>query len=441
MTIDNFLFTELSDEALTAGKPFAGFATGEFVDMLGRTVKFAKKDLAAYLKNTLAFIGELQSRGHDGLPIDAMRHERGEAAGWITGAEIGEVSNSEGETVPVILLAAKWTKLGVELIRDRILVNFSPSVDRESKRIAGGSLTNWPASVDANGVPLFSAVELSQGVYVLEHEPAGLLQTIAGKVDQLLERFRPGGVEQEEPAELAGDVVGIGKVAGETEPAESSDGGTEMSITLEKLTDEQRDEVLAQARASVMEELGQAEGETVDGAVERLKGELQLSAFSDVANLDETRDQLVGTMKEVLEAELLRVQSQSGAMLAQMMADMKRQQHIADFAQRVTGGTDDAPRAIPAKAEDVDKFLSSLTDGQRVAAEAILSAIVDQGLVEFGEVGHGRRVQGTAQLEPETAALLEAHIKAGGKVAEFFAATKDILGDMDSYDLSQYKEA
>ena len=199
--------------------------------------------------------------------------------------------------------------------------------------------------------------------------------------------------------------------------------------------------MLAQARASVMAELGQAEGETAEDAVERLQKQLQLAAFSDVANLDEVRDQLVTGMREVLQAELVRVQSQSGAMLAKMMADLKRQQHIADFAQRVTGGTDDVPRAIPVKAEDVDKFLSGLTDGQRQAAEAILGAIVDQGLTEFGEVGHGRRVQGTAQLEPAIAAQLQAHIKAGGKVAEFFAATGDILGDMESYDLSPYEEA
>lgn len=503
-TIDQFLFTELGSETLTEGQPFAGFAIGEFIDMAGREVKFAKEELAAYLKNTVAFIAELQVKGHDGLPIDSMRHERGEAAGWITGAEEGEVKDSKGTTVPVLLLAAKWTKLGVKLIEDRILVNFSPSVDTEKKRIVGGSLTNWPASVDAKGVPLFSAVELSQGIRILalgDDEGFGerisrvrgawrlvypdredgpymyvrevfddyLILSYGDKVYQVGYAVGDSGVIQFEARDkwlqvrqtwveaaqaflnsaraMAGRILQgdefVGDGAGETEtpPADTNLGGASVAISMAELTEEQREDLEAQARAAVMKELGQTEGETPDQTLERLQKQLKLSAFADVANLGEVREELMGGLEEALKAEMALMQKQSGAMLAKMMSDLKLRQHIADFSQRVTGGTDDAPRAIPVKAEDMDKFLSSLSDGQREAAEAILGAIVEQGLVDFDEVGHGKRVQGTTQLEPEMAVQLREFIEAGGKIEDFFEAAEAVLGDMASYDLSPFEEA
>lgn len=161
--MQDFLFVELA--GLTPGKAFAGFAAGTFVDMNGREVEFKPGTLKTFLANTLTAIAAARAKGMPGLPIDARAHDKGEAAGWIVDASEGEVEDSAGAKVPVLMLAAEWTKLGLELLRDRIMANFSPTVDVRGKSIRGGSLTNWPASVDASGAPLFPAVELAQGMF------------------------------------------------------------------------------------------------------------------------------------------------------------------------------------------------------------------------------------------------------------------------------------
>lgn len=153
-----FYFVDLG---LTPGQRFAGFALGKFVDMHGRAVEFAQDTIGDFKTNTLKAIAAAKAKKMPGLPIDAKNHDKGEAAGWIVDAELGEVTDSTGRVVSAIFLAAEWTSLGVRLLSEKILTNFSPTVDLTNKTIRGGSLTNWPASVDANGVPLFNAVELS----------------------------------------------------------------------------------------------------------------------------------------------------------------------------------------------------------------------------------------------------------------------------------------
>lgn len=153
-----FYFVDLG---LTPGKRFAGFALGKFIDMHGRAVEFAQDSITDFKTNTLKAIAAAKAKNMPGLPIDAKNHDKGEAAGWIVDAELGEVTDSTGKVVSAIFLAAEWTSLGVRLLSEKILTNFSPTVDLTNKTIRGGSLTNWPASVDANGVPLFNAVELS----------------------------------------------------------------------------------------------------------------------------------------------------------------------------------------------------------------------------------------------------------------------------------------
>ncbi len=169
----NFAVFELA--GLTPGKPFAGFAVGEFVDMYGRAVKFTQDKLADYLKNTLQAIKSFQAKGRPGLPIDSKNHDKGEAAGWITGAELGQVIDSNGKTVPAIMLLADWTELGVRQLAGKIMAGFSPTVDQTKHRIVGGSLTNWDASVDSNGVPLFNAIELSNRAGVDDGSQPALL--------------------------------------------------------------------------------------------------------------------------------------------------------------------------------------------------------------------------------------------------------------------------
>lgn len=154
----SLLPTLFSPSPLVAGKPFVGLAAGAFTDMYGREVVFAAEKMPAFQRNTQNLIEKFIKKGMPGLPIDARNHDKGEAAGWLTAATLDKTEDG----VPAIRFSPRWTELGVGLISGQQVVNFSPTVDVKRQSVVGGSLTNWAATVDADGVPIFRAIELSQ---------------------------------------------------------------------------------------------------------------------------------------------------------------------------------------------------------------------------------------------------------------------------------------
>lgn len=381
-----FYFVDLG---LTQGKPFAGFSVGKFIDMNGRTVEFARETIKEFLSNTVRAIRASQAKGMPGLPIDAQRHDKGSAAGWIVSAELGEVTDSESGVIPAIYLVAEWTSLGVSLLSDRILTNFSPTVDLTNKTIRGGSLTNWPASVDSKGVPLFNAVELQQAQEQVQTSDNPVM-------DDLSQTDKPNG---------------------------------ELIMNLDELTPELRESLLSQARQAALAEMakgGNGNGTPVD-----------LSALADVTDLAGARDALLAQYTTAIKAEYARMQQQAGAQLATMMAEMKKGQHVAEFSQRVTGGTDANPNGLPVKAEELEAILSQLPDPQRQAVEGVLTRTWESGLVPFAELGHGKRGQsGIMPLPQEFATALEAGELTVKQLNDPILG----LGDLTQYDLSQWQQ-
>lgn len=146
---------------LRRGKPFFGLVqtpAGEnFTDMSGRIIAFEAADIPTYATNTARAIAAIRRKKMPGLPIDARQHDKGEAAGWIVGVRVGEVDG-----LAALEFTTDWTALGVELISQRVMTNFSPTVDVANKTVRGGSLTNWPATVDGSNNPIFPAIELSE---------------------------------------------------------------------------------------------------------------------------------------------------------------------------------------------------------------------------------------------------------------------------------------
>lgn len=174
--------------------------------------------------------------------------------------------------------------------------------------------------------------------------------------------------------------------------------------------------------------------------MKRLRESLNLEAFADVADLSQARDAMLKQMKAALEGEYNRMQKQAGSMLADMMQQIKRDQRIAELSQNWTSGTEQNPRGLPVGREEIETFLTNLSDKNRAAAESILGRIWESGLTEYTELGHGKRLQGTAQLDPEIAHQLRKHVDNGGRIKDFFAAAGDVLGDMAQYNLSEYEE-
>ncbi len=382
----NIHFIEL---ALSDGATFDALVPGTFTDMLGREVTISPSDLSKIVENTIEAIGAAVTATGEivGLPIDAKDHDKGDGAGWIVGAEL-----SGG----IVRLQPKWTMVGRDLIAGGIRRFFSATVDLKNKIILGGTLTNWPALRNKKGVMQLRPIELS----------ANLCEIVQDD-------------DSPEVMEMAKN-----KTATPNEPVEKEVSGG--GIDLAALRNEIKSDILAEFQKS-------ADG---DDAADRMKDSLKIEAFADVADLSGARDALLGQMQTALRAEYTRMQANAGQMLAGMMAEIKRDQHVAEFAALVVGGNEKRPVGFPVGQEEVETFLLSLSDVQRTAAESIFGRIHEQGLVEFGAIGHGKHSKAKLPVPEFARESLQATIDAGNSATAFFTAAG--LGDADGYDLSGY---
>ena len=489
MNMQNFLFVDLT--GLTPGKPFAGFAAGEFVDMNGREVEFKASTLKTFIANTKKAIEAAVAKGMPGLPIDARQHDKGDAAGWIVDASAGEVEDSDGKAVPVIMLAAEWTKLGLELLRDKIVTNFSPTVDLNRKTIRGGSLTNWPASVDGNGAPLFPAVELAQGLrrigVTVELEEASVEDRLAVIRNAWYEKFGRGMDVDAWVVETFDDYI-IASLGGKTYRVEyaADEEGVEFAdrdgwVEVEqawveaqigrKLTDaelgkkeattpapptagrmsgenEHSDEVMDMSMTK--EELAQLVAEQVNAALaEKLKdvarpggqavapdkGEQSFDVLSFL-EMGQATDDVVGAFKAQMLEQYDLMKQRATMEAAEMIARIRRESDVAEFAQQVTGGSAEVPYGLPVGIDDLKEFLGRLQPADYQFAKKMLGDIQQHGRQKFAELGHGKQTRPLMALPKELEPILRDHVQAGGDVEEWFERAG--IGAAAEYDLSQF---
>lgn len=485
--MQEFLFVDLA--GLTPGKPFAGFAAGQFVDMHGNEVEFKPTTLKTFLANTLKAIADAKGKGMPGLPVDARQHDKGDAAGWIVDASEGEVADSDGNGVKVIMLAAEWTKLGLELLQEKILANFSPTVDLRRKVIRGGSLTNWPASVDGNGVPLFPAVELAEGMYRLQqpesiddrvervrrtfyrqHEPASESWVIEVFEEYVIahvgsKEYRIAYTDDGEDVDFAPrdewDEVEqawieaqigrklteaeLGKPAGDkpaetvvNPPAPPSAGQDIQSEVIEmNLTKEELTELIgAQVKAALTGELQQlipAKGAPPAGGDD--KPEFDVLQFLEMSD---ATDNVVEAFRQQMLDQYELMKQRGAQEAAELIARIKHDNDVAEFSQSVTGGSPDVPYGLPVGIDDLKEFLGRLQPVDYEFAKKLLGDIQRHGRNKFTELGHGKFGRGTAKLEASLASLLKDHIARGGTAEEWFVMAG--IGDAADYDLSQFEK-
>lgn len=474
------IFVELSKEGLTEGKPFEAFTHGEFKDMRGRPLNVSPSELAIIVANTRALL-ETTKDGEgniQGLPIDAVGHDHGDAAGWITGVElVGDV----------IRLIPKWTELGIEKISKKIQRLFSVSLDVEKAAIVGGSLTNWPA------VKGLKPVELQEGMWALEEfaeldEGESYSERIR-RVRKAFEKTFTSGLNPEIPyayyvdnvyadaatVEMDGGTYKVGYAVGDDGnitfndrnewarvrmvPREFQDslvskilgglrdmlklGGPkseeeEMDMTkeeLEALKKELREDVRTEVIAELAKPLGLKDGEGTD-LMERLTQKLDFSSVSDAVDLETARGTLISQMQSLLKTEYDRIQAQAGTMLSEMMAEMRRDTEIVEFAARVTGG--EMGLALPHKSERIAEFLRNLPDESRKEAIDILNTTVRSGLVDFGENGKDRDGETKKRLPDEVVASLKEGTLTLADLSNPVMAPLLPL-PLDKYDLSEWE--
>lgn len=419
-----------------------------------------------------------------GLPIDARQHDKGEAAGWIVDASEGEVNDSEGQAVPVIMLAAEWTKLGLELLRDRIMANFSPTVDLRHQVIRGGSLTNWPASVDAAGAPLFPAVELAQRMYRLELAEKSFEERLQAVRDawnslfvaedspmmwvvEVFEEYLIAAVEsrffrvayaQDEEGNHGfapqDDWVEVEKAWVETtigraltdaelgrlarneqaEPGQGSEVGNTHSqgdLTMEITKDELSALVAEQVKSALAAQLQRA---ATPGASPPAEGGPEFDVLSFL-EMNAATDDVVGAFKQQMLEQYDLMKKRATFEAAEMISRIRRESDIAEFAQAVTGGTPDVPYGLPVGINDLKEFLGRLQPTDLEFAKKLLTDIQVHGRQQFRELGHGKQgQQGGAPLPAVYAGMLDR----GELAVADLTAPELNLGDLAQYDLGRW---
>jgi hypothetical protein len=216
----DFLFVNL--QQLMDAKAIDGMASGKFTDMWGYEFEIKPEELPEFVLKTRMALQSTRDANGDviGFPIDAMNHDHGEAAGWIT-----DVQQLGG----VVQITPRWTALGRELVGSDQMRYFSPTIDLIAKVIMGGSLTNWPATRTADHQLLLRPVELSSQLETLPE--MGMLQRFEMIITKAISGIIPG---VNKPAETP--------VISELEV---------VDMDFANLTAEQKETFLAQARTEL----------------------------------------------------------------------------------------------------------------------------------------------------------------------------------------------
>jgi hypothetical protein len=315
------------------------------------------------------------------LAIEATRTDSGELVGLPIDAQGHDKGDGAGWIVGVelvgdiIRLVPKWTKIGRELIGEGIRRFFSATIDTSNKVVLGGTLTNWPATRDENNRMMLKPIELERGIFT---------------VDEL-----------------------------ETEP-ESSDAP-----------------IIISEEENMPDEILEDEGEVIVEAVTQPEPTPELAELPP--DLTAELMQQVRAAGEAGPAQLTQIvnriaDQQADRRLAQLVDADRRKWEITELAAKLTGNGE---RALPVKVATITDFLLSLDPEQFVMAKSIFETISQNGLIEFTEMGHGRRLR-KQPLPQEYHDMLRRTIKAGNDVDEFFNLAG--LSDPSDYDLSQFEE-
>jgi hypothetical protein len=236
----------------------------------------------------------------------------------------------------------------------------------------GGSLTNWPATRTKDHQLLLRPVELSSQLQVLPDMGWGeRIEMIVSKViNGLKAPVQPAPVPEPEQAEV--------------------------DMEYANLTVEQKNELLAQARA------------------ELTSGSLPVEMQTMVEALAVTR-------------------------ATELVAVEQRKSHISATVANLTGGTQSNPHGLPIPADELVEFMTSLTPDQQAKFEGLAGRIVSSGLVDFAEHGSSRTQTGIAILPAEMAEQLKKWLAVkGATIDEFFKVNAVELGAMADYNLTEF---
>ena len=174
-------------------------------------------------------------------------------------------------------------------------------------------------------------------------------------------------------------------------------------------------------------EMSDKDGQDTDTVVEGQGDDLGTQAAADV-----TQD---GQAQAVdLASELRReITEQVRAEFAAEFAKQRREREVVEFATSVTA---EGARRLPVGADEVARVLMSLDDKQRTDVQGLLSTVIEEGTIEFDEVGHGKVKDGKHALPEGTIKALDDGVLELSDLSNPILA----LGDVGQYDLSKWEK-
>lgn len=488
---------KLGDDGLYSGKSFDALVAGTFHPGNWPTpVTFLDVELDTYLENTLKAIDG--NRDEDGavvgLPIDTGNHDHKEAGGWIIGASIETLDGGRR----VLRFEPKWNEAGIDLIASHQYRWFSGDIDTVNKVILGGTLTNWPAVRSEEGKNMLRPLQLEKGKQVaafgdnedesinqfirkvadafLSNEPfAWILEVyedyIIADIDNALfsiayelvedtpmftekknwEEVKQSYIAADEADDRPGllgkvksKLSGIKKIITEESKPDNKalnkpepNGGSDMDIT--KVAPELLSEIEIAAYERLMP---RNEGESDEDYLERIEALGTVGANMNTGLFSAGFPDLNASSRVMVEAELARLEAKRDQDVKEAIARMAHEAAITNYSTDVTAAKNpEYLGGIPVEAGLIRDFMNSLNGVQLPKFKSILESVLKNGLVDFDEIGNGKKSKGITPLPEGIGAELESYLNNGKArtIAKFFNINADLLGDMDEYDLAEFK--
>jgi hypothetical protein len=199
---------------------------------------------------------------------------------------------------------------------------------------------------------------------------------------------------------------------------------------LNKIVSEQVEEAMGEI--AVGQRKPAEEAGLYDEAPEGAK-RFNIMEFLQLQNLEEgTKAELKQAMVDQFEV----MRRQAGVEAAHLIAQVRREAHVGEFCQRVTGGTEENPVGIPLEANKLQDHILSLTPDQAEFTQNMIEAIWTNGLIQFLEKGHGKDVEGAKELPTFVADALD---KGELNVSDLTDPILN-LGDLKYYDLKKWRD-
>lgn len=359
-------------------------SVGVLWDMFKREVTILESELQSYISGTLEAIERTRtSKGEIvGLPIDNMNHNREESCGRIINVKLGKgpIGNS------IIIAEVLWNDVGLDLIKSNKVRGFSATVNIRDRIILGGSLTNWPATVDQTGKLLLRPVELSQS----SNGDNGMTPE---EIEQIIKTRLEEMVAPTVTAQMQTSFANLGLGNKSNNESSESSGNKDTAV-----------------QPNIFELFDSAE------ALEEVQNE----------------------MRRQFAAQYQTIRDSMAQQSAVLIAQMNHENRVRDFCANIGSGTG-YNFSLPVELELVTKFTASLNHQQFKMFSSIVDEVLQNGLIDLRELGSGSTSEnnvGTQKLPKEIAESLKQGII---KVSDLSSPILN-LGDLSVYDLSEFSK-